>query len=79
MYIELQGIEDGWIVAVKGGPFLDPTSGIVTDAAGTDVVDPAYTGFAMKSGDYENGEFKIAVVGKDDRGGSTYAMTPLKA
>ena len=41
-----------WIVAVTGGPFLDPTSGIVTDAAGTDVVDPAYTGFAMTTGDY---------------------------
>ena len=67
-----------WIVAVKGGPFLDPTSGIVTDAAGADVVDPAYTGFAMTTGDYENGEYKIAVVGKDARGGSTYAMSPLK-
>ena len=67
-----------WIVAVKGGPFLDPTSGVVTDAAGTGVVDPAYTGFAMKTGDYENGKYKIAVVGKDDRGGSTYAMSPLK-
>lgn len=67
-----------WIVAVKSGPFLDPTSGIVTDAAGTDVVDPAYKGFAMTTGDYENGEYKIAVVGKDDRGGSRYAMSPLK-
>jgi hypothetical protein len=37
-----------------------------------------YTGFAMTTGDYENGEYKIAVVGKDDRGGSRYAMSPLK-
>jgi hypothetical protein len=63
MYIDLQG---------------NPTSRVVTDAAGTDVVDPAYTGFAMKTGDYESGEYKIAVVGKDDRGDSTYAMSPLK-
>jgi hypothetical protein len=67
-----------WIVAVEGGPFLDPTSGVVTDAAGKDVVDPAYNGFRMKAGDYDNGRYKIAVVGKDDRGGSRYAMSPLE-
>lgn len=67
-----------YIVSVKGGPFLDPTSGVVTDAAGKDVVDPAYNGFQGKGGDYENARHKVAVVGKDDRGGSCYAMTPLK-
>ena len=65
-----------WIVAVTGGPFLDPTSGVVTDAAGKDVVDPDHTGFAMKDGDYTNGREKVAVTGKDDRGGSTYALSP---
>jgi hypothetical protein len=62
-------------VAVTGGPFLDPTSGIVTDASGKDVVDPAYNGFAMKGGDYTNGRHKVTVTGKDDRGGSTYALS----
>ena len=67
-----------WIVSVKGGPFLDPTSGVVTDAAGKDVVDPGFTGFEMKGGDYTNGRHRIAVAGKDDRGGSRYAMSVLE-
>ena len=64
-----------WIVAVKSGPFLDPTSGIVTDAAGTDVVDPAYKGFAMTTGDYENGEYKFRGRRQGRPGGSRYAMS----
>ena len=31
-----------------------------------------------EAGDYENGEYKIVVGVKDDRGGSRYAMSPLK-
>jgi hypothetical protein len=67
-----------FIVAVTGGPMLDPTSGVVTDAAGKDVVDTDYQDFEPTRDGYENREYKVAVVGKDDRGGSLYAMSALK-
>ena len=61
-----------WIVAVEGGPYLDPTSGVETDANGAGVVDPVLRDFAAMSGGikgYEKGGTRVMHVGTGPTGG----------